>query len=70
VTYVNIQSTWGHDAFLLEVETMTGLLTNFLDKVVEHFHITLPPPPTPEELAAASLPVTADQGTNQADMTA
>jgi homoserine O-acetyltransferase len=34
VTYCNLQSTWGHDAFLLEVETMTGLISNFLDRVV------------------------------------
>jgi homoserine O-acetyltransferase len=26
VTYLDIESTWGHDAFLLEVETMTKLL--------------------------------------------
>lgn len=70
VTYVNIQSTWGHDAFLLEVETMTGLLTNFLERVVEHFHIALPPPPTPEELSLVTLPVNAVQSANQADMTA
>ncbi len=34
VTYCNLQSTWGHDAFLLEVETMTGLIANFLDRIV------------------------------------
>jgi homoserine O-acetyltransferase len=34
VTYLDIQSTWGHDAFLLEVETMTELLTAFLDRLV------------------------------------
>ena len=39
VSYCNIQSTWGHDAFLLEVETMTGLLTNFLNRVVGEFKI-------------------------------
>jgi homoserine O-acetyltransferase len=33
VTYCNLQSTWGHDAFLLEVETMTGLISNFLNRV-------------------------------------
>jgi len=70
VTYVNIQSTWGHDAFLLEVDTMTGLLTNFLGRVVEHFHITLPPPPTAEELAASAMPVETSQVSNQADMMA
>ena len=30
VTYLDVKSTWGHDAFLLEVETMTHLLTSFL----------------------------------------
>ena len=34
VTYCNLQSTWGHDAFLLEVETMTGLIAKFLDRIV------------------------------------
>jgi homoserine O-acetyltransferase len=33
VTYCNIQSSWGHDAFLLEVETLTGLIANFLERV-------------------------------------
>jgi homoserine O-acetyltransferase len=33
VTYCNIQSSWGHDAFLLEVETLTGLIASFLEKV-------------------------------------
>jgi homoserine O-acetyltransferase len=33
VSYCNIQSTWGHDAFLLEVETMTRLIGDFLQRV-------------------------------------
>ncbi len=33
VTYLDVQSTWGHDAFLLEVETMTRLLRSFIDRV-------------------------------------
>ena len=33
MTYLDIESTWGHDAFLLEVETMTGLLAGFLDRL-------------------------------------
>lgn len=33
VTYLDIQSSWGHDAFLLEVETMTGLLSSFMDRL-------------------------------------
>ncbi len=31
VSYLDIQSVWGHDAFLLEVDTMTELIGNFLD---------------------------------------
>jgi homoserine O-acetyltransferase len=42
VSYCNLQSTWGHDAFLLEVDTMTGLISNFLDRVVTQYHIDLP----------------------------
>jgi homoserine O-acetyltransferase/O-succinyltransferase len=41
VTYCNLQSTWGHDAFLLEVETMTQLIRDFLDRVVAQNGITL-----------------------------
>ncbi len=33
VTYLHIESTWGHDAFLLEVDTMSELMGNFLDRV-------------------------------------
>jgi homoserine O-acetyltransferase len=33
VTYLDIQSSWGHDAFLLEVDTMTALLSSFMDRV-------------------------------------
>ncbi len=33
VTYLDIESSWGHDAFLLEVETMTGLLQSFLGRL-------------------------------------
>jgi homoserine O-acetyltransferase/O-succinyltransferase len=42
VSYCNLQSTWGHDAFLLEVETMTGLISTFLDRVVNEAHVSLP----------------------------
>jgi len=34
VTYCNLQSSWGHDAFLLEVDTMTRLISDFLNRVV------------------------------------
>lgn len=33
VTYLDIESSWGHDAFLLEVETMTNLLQSFLGRI-------------------------------------
>ncbi len=42
VTYLDIQSTWGHDAFLLEVETMTKLLGSFLDRLVREEQVALP----------------------------
>jgi homoserine O-acetyltransferase len=42
VTYLDIESTWGHDAFLLEVDTMTRLLAGFLDRLAQEENITLP----------------------------
>ena len=42
VTYLDVQSSWGHDAFLLEVETMTSLLGSFLDRLVHDEDIVLP----------------------------
>ena len=33
VTFLDIESSWGHDAFLLEVETMTELLGSFLQRL-------------------------------------
>jgi homoserine O-acetyltransferase len=44
VTYLDIQSSWGHDAFLLEVETMTKLLGSFLERLVREEHIVMPAP--------------------------
>jgi len=44
VTYLDIRSTWGHDAFLLEVETMTNLLDSFLDRLSREEKVTLPAP--------------------------
>ena len=35
VTYLDVQSSWGHDAFLLEVKTMTNLLGSFLDRLMQ-----------------------------------
>ena len=40
VTYCDLQSTWGHDAFLLEVETMTRLISDFLGRVVREHNIS------------------------------
>ena len=42
VTYLDIQSTWGHDAFLLEVDTMTNLMSSFLERLVHEEAINLP----------------------------
>ena len=42
VTYLDIQSTWGHDAFLLEVDTMTKLIGSFLQRLVREEEIELP----------------------------
>ena len=41
-TYLDIESTWGHDAFLLEVDTMTRLIESFLDRLVHEEGVTLP----------------------------
>jgi homoserine O-acetyltransferase len=43
-TYLDIQSTWGHDAFLLEVDTMTNLLGSFLERLVREEGVTQPLP--------------------------
>jgi homoserine O-acetyltransferase len=36
VTYLDIESSWGHDAFLLEVDTMTRLLNSFVGRVMRN----------------------------------
>jgi homoserine O-acetyltransferase len=53
VTFCNLQSTWGHDAFLLEVDTMTRLISDFLGRIATEYHISLPEAPVP-----VPLPVT------------
>lgn len=35
VTYLDIKSSWGHDAFLLEVETMTTLIQSFVTRLAD-----------------------------------
>lgn len=48
VTYLDVQSSWGHDAFLLEVETMTNLLSSFLGRLVREERVAAPVlPPRP-----------------------
>jgi hypothetical protein len=59
VTYLDIQSTWGHDAFLLEVETMTELLTAFLDRLVSEEGIA----GIRREAVSNSFPVVPQHGT-------
>ncbi|MDP2928152.1 MAG: homoserine O-acetyltransferase, partial [Candidatus Omnitrophota bacterium] len=39
-TYCEIDSTYGHDAFLLEVEKETHLITHFLKKVFYEYEVT------------------------------
>ncbi|MEM7133658.1 MAG: homoserine O-acetyltransferase [Chloroflexota bacterium] len=43
VTYLDVESVWGHDAFLLEVETMTELLSGFLDRLVHEENVLASP---------------------------
>ena len=42
VTYLDIKSSWGHDAFLLEVDTMTNLLGNFLARLAREEGVEAP----------------------------
>jgi homoserine O-acetyltransferase/O-succinyltransferase len=42
VSYLDILSTWGHDAFLLEVETMTALIGSFLDRLAREESVSAP----------------------------
>jgi homoserine O-acetyltransferase len=41
-TSLDIESTWGHDAFLLEVDTMTRLLESFLDRLADEEGVARP----------------------------
>jgi len=41
-TYLEIASTWGHDAFLLEADQQTHLLTHFLDVTARRLGIRRP----------------------------
>lgn len=42
VTYLDIKSSWGHDAFLLEVNTMTNLIDSFLERLVREEQVAFP----------------------------
>lgn len=42
VTYLDIKSSWGHDAFLLEVDTMTNLVHSFLHRLIKEEGIAMP----------------------------
>ena len=53
VTYLDIQSTWGHDAFLLEVDTMTNLIGSFLERLLREERIALPPKPAGRQIPVA-----------------
>ncbi len=43
VSYLDIESSWGHDAFLLEVDTMTSLLQSFMERLVREHSIDISP---------------------------
>lgn len=67
VTYCNLQSSWGHDAFLLEVDTMTKLISDFLGRVVKEHKISAPEPvtrPTPR-ISAPPVPHPVPTGTDR-----
>lgn len=55
VTYLDVQSSWGHDAFLLEVETMTNLLSSFLGRLVKEEGIGSLDELTVEDAAPAEM---------------
>ncbi len=56
VTYLDIESSWGHDAFLLEVDTMTALLGGFLERLVREERIEMPDPEQPASGDASQQP--------------
>lgn len=42
ISYLDIQSSWGHDAFLLEVDTMTKLIASFLERLTREEEVAMP----------------------------
>ncbi len=57
VTYLDIKSSWGHDAFLLEVETMTHLMGDFLARLAREEGVELPEIGEIEEIGDWALAV-------------
>lgn len=57
VTYLDVKSTWGHDAFLLEVETMTNLLGSFLERLAMEKAVAPPVAATSGESEPQPTPV-------------
>jgi homoserine O-acetyltransferase len=55
VSYLDIISSWGHDAFLLEVETMTTLLHSFLDRLARDEGVPLPSPTDSSSSSSATI---------------
>ncbi|MDI9547809.1 MAG: homoserine O-acetyltransferase [Chloroflexota bacterium] len=64
VTYLDIKSSWGHDAFLLEVDTMTKLIDSFLSRLAREENIAAPPVETSavNDDDAAETPLAAQAG--------
>jgi homoserine O-acetyltransferase len=40
-TYCELRSTYGHDAFLVEVEEQTTLIRHFLDKTFNGYQVAV-----------------------------
>ena len=55
VTYLDILSTWGHDAFLLEVDTMTKLLGGYLQRLAREERVARPDPQAENTAAAQTV---------------
>ena len=56
VTYLDVKSSWGHDAFLLEVDTMTHLVGSFLDRLVREEQVAPPVGYTPRNRLLSTSP--------------
>jgi homoserine O-acetyltransferase len=55
VTYLDVKSSWGHDAFLLEVDTMTNLLGSFLERLVREEQVAAPVGYTPRARSSSAV---------------